>query len=378
MGFIRIIGYFFFFCTFLLESSNGQNLAPSNFPPSNLAPSSFAPSNIAPSSFAPSNSLFSAVLVFGGSSVDTGNNNYIPYASFKSDYLPYGLDYDYETPTGRFSNGKVIPDFVSSRLGLKDRIPPFLDPKLPDEELSSGVNFASAGAGFDDLTLSTRNAICITSQVALFKRYIERLKIVVGGDNANLILNNSLVMATTGSFDNVNVYLVGPKKSLDAMFNYKDHSLITNIKQFIKQMYGLGCPTILVTGLPPFGCLPLPNKEISAECTDEQNKDSLYYNDQLIEMLPKLQDQLPGSKLIYVDVYKPIVDMINFPAKYGFVETRSPCCTTTLLMCQKDAPICQNTSEYLYWDRTHLTEAGNRHLMQIIEKDILPKILTKN
>jgi len=41
---------------------------------------------------------------------------------------------------------------VASYLGLKELVPPYLDPNLSDKELVTGVSFASAGSGFDPLT----------------------------------------------------------------------------------------------------------------------------------------------------------------------------------------------------------------------------------
>lgn len=53
----------------------------------------------------------SAIFAFGDSTVDTGNNNYIA-TPLKSNFLPYGRDFFNHMPTGRFTNGKLIPDFV--------------------------------------------------------------------------------------------------------------------------------------------------------------------------------------------------------------------------------------------------------------------------
>ena len=53
----------------------------------------------------------SAILVFGDSTVDPGNNNYIPTA-FKCNFPPYGLDFKNSIPTGRFCNGRLVTDFI--------------------------------------------------------------------------------------------------------------------------------------------------------------------------------------------------------------------------------------------------------------------------
>ncbi|CAH2060047.1 unnamed protein product [Thlaspi arvense] len=49
--------------------------------------------------------LFPAILIFGDSTADTGNNNYHSQAVFKAKHLPYGVDLPGHEANGRFSNG---------------------------------------------------------------------------------------------------------------------------------------------------------------------------------------------------------------------------------------------------------------------------------
>ena len=93
----------------------------------------------------------SAIIVFGDSSVDSGNNNYIPTIA-KGNFDPYGRDFPGGTPTGRFCNGRLSPDFISEGFGLKPIIPAYLDPALNISEFATGVCFASAATGFDNAT----------------------------------------------------------------------------------------------------------------------------------------------------------------------------------------------------------------------------------
>ncbi|KAJ0781611.1 putative SGNH hydrolase superfamily [Helianthus annuus] len=57
----------------------------------------------------PKNVRVQAVLAFGDSTMDPGNNNYIK-ALFKANFPPYGKDFMGGKPTGRFSNGKIVTD----------------------------------------------------------------------------------------------------------------------------------------------------------------------------------------------------------------------------------------------------------------------------
>lgn len=52
-----------------------------------------------------------AVIVFGDSVVDPGNNNDIKTIA-KCNFPPYGINFPGHKPTGRFSNGKIPSDFI--------------------------------------------------------------------------------------------------------------------------------------------------------------------------------------------------------------------------------------------------------------------------
>jgi hypothetical protein len=54
--------------------------------------------------------LVPAIISFGDSTIDVGNNNYMPGAVFKADYAPYGVNFRSHQPTGRFSDGKIVSD----------------------------------------------------------------------------------------------------------------------------------------------------------------------------------------------------------------------------------------------------------------------------
>lgn len=64
--------------------------------------------------------LVPAIITFGDSAVDVGNNDYLP-TIFKADYPPYGRDFINHKPTGRFCNGKLATDITGNyRSIIKD------------------------------------------------------------------------------------------------------------------------------------------------------------------------------------------------------------------------------------------------------------------
>ncbi|THG06941.1 hypothetical protein TEA_021418 [Camellia sinensis var. sinensis] len=92
-----------------------------------------------------------AVIVFGDSSVDAGNNNQIP-TIVRSNFEPYGRDFEGGRATGRFSNGRIPTDFISEAFGLGPTVPAYLDPSYNISDFAIGVSFASAGTGYDNVT----------------------------------------------------------------------------------------------------------------------------------------------------------------------------------------------------------------------------------
>ncbi|GFZ18713.1 transmembrane CLPTM1 family protein [Actinidia rufa] len=72
-----------------------------------------------------SSSQFTAMFCFGDSLIDNGNNNYLTSLA-KANYVPYGVDF-YEGPSGRFSNGRTIIDYLGDLVGIP-YLPAFANP----------------------------------------------------------------------------------------------------------------------------------------------------------------------------------------------------------------------------------------------------------
>jgi hypothetical protein len=62
-----------------------------------------------------SSPLVPGLYIFGDSTVDCGNNNYLVTLA-RSDMPPYGRDFANHRPNGRFSNGKISVDYLGMSL----------------------------------------------------------------------------------------------------------------------------------------------------------------------------------------------------------------------------------------------------------------------
>lgn len=58
--------------------------------------------------------------LFGDSQFDNGNNNGLNTQA-KVNYPPYGIDYPGAVPTGRFTNGQNVPDFLGTFICLQSQ-----------------------------------------------------------------------------------------------------------------------------------------------------------------------------------------------------------------------------------------------------------------
>ncbi|TKY57613.1 GDSL esterase/lipase EXL2 [Spatholobus suberectus] len=318
----------------------------------------------------PPNVSVPAVLMFGDSIVDTGNNNNNLGTTARCNFPPYGKDFKGRIPTGRFSNGKVPSDLIVEELGIKEFLPAYLEPNLQPGELATGVCFASGGAGYDPLTSQTSSAISLSGQLDLFKEYIGKLRGLVGEDRTNFILANSLFVVVFGSNDIANTYFLNRIRQLQYDFPAYADLMVSSASNFLKEIYRLGARRIAVFSVPPLGCVP--SQRTVAGGTERKivvkyNEAAQLFNSKLAKELDSLNHNLPNSRMVYIDVYNPLLDIILNYQKYGYKVGDRGCCGTgtieVVLLCNRFTPLCPNDLEYVFWDSFHPTESAYKKLI---------------
>ncbi|XAR61630.1 Triacylglycerol lipase [Bertholletia excelsa] len=327
----------------------------------------------------PPNITVPAVFVFGDSIVDTGNNNNLKTIA-KANHPPYGKDFMGGKPTGRFSNGRVTADFIVEELGIKELLPAYLDPSLQTEDLTTGVNFASAAAGYDPLTSQISNVISLSGQLDLFKEYTAKLKGLVGGERTSTILNNSVFLVVAGSNDLANTYFTLRREQYDVP-SYVD-LIVRLASDFVQELYGLGARRIAVFGSPPGGCTPA-RRTLSGgpqrNCAEDFNQAAELFNTRLSEKLSSLNSNFPDARMVYIDGYTLPLDIILNPQKYGFEVANRGCCGTGLIevviLCEASSFTCPDRSKYVFWDSYHPTERLHQLLVQSLLKENINKFL---
>ncbi|ONI32330.1 hypothetical protein PRUPE_1G361600 [Prunus persica] len=327
----------------------------------------------------PNNVTIPGVFMFGDSIVDTGNNNNLT-TLVKSNFLPYGRDFMGGLPTGRFGNGKVPSDLIVEDLGIKELLPAYLDPCLQAEDLPTGVNFASGGAGFDPLTSKLMLVIPLSEQLQLLKEYIEKLKKYVGEERASSIISNSLFVVAAGSDDIVNTYYHTPARFWKYdIYAYTD-LMLTEASAFVQKLYTLGARRIGVISVPPIGCIPAQRTlggGPERKCVERYNEAAELFNKKLSAELDCLNShQFHATVAVFMDVYGPFLDIIHNPKKYGFEVINRGCCGTGIIevaaFCNQCSPnTCKNATNYVFWDSYHPSERAYRIIThQVLHKSI--------
>lgn len=312
------------------------------------------------------NNSVSAVFVFGDSTSDPGNNNYIKTA-FRGNFKPYGRDFPDQIPTGRFTNGLLASDFIARYVGVKESVPPYLDPTLSIEELMTGVSFASAGSGFDPLTPKIGNVISLSKQLEYFKQYQTRVATVIGEKRTKKLVRDALYIVSAATNDFVVNYFTLPiqrkKYTLPAYMEF----VLKQEMQFLQNLWNQGARRIAVPGLAPMGCLPIVitlfsiNPIINRDCLEFFSSVGATYNQMLQKELNAKQFELAqlGARIAYLDSYGPLAEII-VGRKYGFEEINVGCCGTglleTSLLCNPKTFVCPDASKYVFWDSIHPTE----------------------
>ncbi|KAG6404406.1 hypothetical protein SASPL_136652 [Salvia splendens] len=131
---------------------------------------------------------------------------------------------------------------------------------------------------------------------------------------------------------------------------------------------------IALVGVPPIGCMPIDaftnipliknesGDPLRPECRDDHNSDAQQYNTNLATRVKKMMEAMPDLKIVYVDYYNPMMNMINKPYQYGFKTTLTSCCGTGAIelvpLCNMVSLMCHDHSEYVFWDSVNPTEAA--------------------
>ncbi|XP_037404859.1 GDSL esterase/lipase At5g45910-like [Triticum dicoccoides] len=322
---------------------------------------------------------YDSIITFGDSFTDTGNAVVVLAEKSRFDLTvqpPYGMTF-FGRPTGRYSNGRLIIDFIAEKLGL-----PFLPPYLSHNgSFSEGVNFAVAGATalnasfFRDIPLVGSFVLNTSSSVQL--GWFQSLK-------------PSLCTPKCPGFFHRTLFFMGEIGLNDYSFAVFGMTLpqlrsivpdvVKTIAAATEALLGQGAKTVVVPGIPPLGCMPpnlvfFPSNETagyesSTGCLKGLNEIARHHNSELRKALDTVRGNHPDARVIYADFFTPVIEMVESPYKFGLTTDVLSCCcggggkynfNISAGCGMPGATVCQDPSQYLYWDG-HFTEAAHRYI----------------
>uniref|UniRef100_A0A0D9UAY7 Sinapine esterase n=2 Tax=Medicago truncatula TaxID=3880 RepID=A0A0D9UAY7_MEDTR len=245
---------------------------------------------------------YDAIFNFGDSISYTGNQ-----ASFYT--VPGNSSYCstyFKQPSGRFSDGRLIIDFIAEAYGL-----PFLPAYktlTKGQDVTKGVNFAFAG-----------------STALNYNNYLNKSRILVPASNYSLGVQLKMFKefrnSTCKSKKDCRSYF---KKSLFLVGEIGGNDLSSHISQNFSNFRNV----IVVPGNFPIGCgaslLALAtgygNKTENYDefgCFKAFNTMAEYFNDKLIYSINTLRENYPNVKIIYFDYYNAAKRLYEAPEQYS-------------------------------------------------------------
>uniref|UniRef100_A0A7N0VM71 Uncharacterized protein n=1 Tax=Kalanchoe fedtschenkoi TaxID=63787 RepID=A0A7N0VM71_KALFE len=335
---------------------------------------------------------FPAVFNFGDSNSDTGGCS----VAFRRPPPPNGRTF-FHRPSGRFSDGRLIIDFIAERLKMP-YLSAYLDSFMPN--FRRGANFAQAGATIlpldGEMFQIGSNPFSLNLQILQFEVFKSRItELYQTGNSLGMEghfpspedFPKALYTIDIGQNDLFAATLpitVGKAKASIS-------NLINHFSSNIEELYKLGARTFWIHNTGPLGCLPYyfiaypPNPEAidALGCIQSHNELAQAFNSQLKDRIILLRSQLRDAVLTYVDIYTAKYTLIQTASTQGFVDPLGLCCKyhdgnppgcwemRRVNGTEINPSSCSDPLKYISWDSVHYTEAANKWVSDHILNDSL-------
>ncbi|KAD5508469.1 hypothetical protein R6Q59_030948 [Mikania micrantha] len=297
------------------------------------------------------------LFVFGDSYSDTGNNPISLASSWKT---PYGVTFPGK-PTGRYSDGRVLTDYIARFMGIKSPLP-YRFRKYALGKLQYGLNFAFGGTGVFDTGNLQPN---MTTQIGFLQGLIKD-KVYSKWD-----LKESLALVTVSGNDyGAFTSSGGSDQDLPSFIS----RVVNQMSIDLKQIHDIGVQRVLVTTLQPIGCLPRQTVLSSyQQCNENQNSAASFHNQLLQQAVTRLNNDTKQSTFLVLDLFSSFNTVLNSKT-YSTGNSKSdtplkPCCVATSSGAgcgsldengKKLYTVCKEPESTFFWDTVHPTQAGWR------------------
>ena len=329
--------------------------------------------------------------MFGDSLSDTGNLH-LSDPSNPATTLgdPYGVSY-FKHPAGRYSDGRLVIDFLAEGLGLPF-LPPIQTLIAGGANMSSsrhGVNFAYAGA--------TARAEAVVTPFHLQRQIAQFLEFKSNStaprpDGAAVAVpsprdfDDAMYIIHAGGNDLFYAYTfdgLSPAQAADTVVPQSVAAIVSSISS----LYTAGARNFLVFNQPPQGCAPAVLTVMGApnatrdeyECLADFNAAALAFNESLHDAIENLRASTGGAKIYIGDYYAVNYEIVSNPGSFGFWNDtilRASCGVgepynyNPIISCGHNGTLPDGTeadlrnstrladpAQLIYWDGVHFTEA---------------------
>ncbi|KAF5473587.1 hypothetical protein F2P56_010189 [Juglans regia] len=317
----------------------------------------------------PSNIRPLKLFVFGDSYADTGNTNKTQVA-WK---YPYGINFPGK-PAGRFSDGRVLTDYVAKFLGLKSPIPyeGWKSSSCGIPLLKSGVNFAYGGTGVFDTFFSGPN---MTIQIDSLEHLLR--------DNAFTAKDLELSVSFVSLAGNDHFTYLRTNGSAHEGLQSFIRTVVNQLAINLKRIHGLGVKKIGVTGLEPWGSCLIPyitDTSSFQQCNDTYSSLVSFHNLLLKQAVEKLNNETKDSPFFIIDLYASFTSALKNEGSIKFENPPlKPCClgVSSEYFCgsldengAKKYTICENPKSAFFWDVAHPSQEGWRAVYSALQANL--------
>ncbi|MCL7050414.1 hypothetical protein MKW94_014875 [Papaver nudicaule] len=251
-----------------------------------------------------------ALYLFGGSSFDAGNNNFLQTQA-KANFFPYGIDFPGGS-TGRFTNGPTSGDFIAKFLGLPYP-PAYLSLSEQQRQIIiTGMNYASGAAGIlPESGSALGDILSLDEQISYFQSTVRNdlPKIFSNPEVLSHYLSRSVFVFAIGANDYLNNYLQ-PQLYNSSKTNSPQqfaNLLLDTLGQQLTTIYNLGGRKFVVYGIGALGCLPVILANVypkpTTPCAENVNNLINIFNNGLAAKLQQLSSSLKDSTFVRADAY---------------------------------------------------------------------------